>query len=356
MSTEFGNLKIDRLAIHEIFKRNEDKQIITPNYSHACLVLDDEAKSKIASRVVKAMGSNSHSIQMDILKVGEGTVFHYVKPLWNNQVEDEIFLEISKNLAYKLSEAQNTRRVPGGVVVVFEGRVGGNSEKYVGIIKAELHEGFIKEEKEEELSLRYLKDLLLTPQQKLYKVALLINKTGATNVLAENVEAYIFDSNNDTSISAAKATYFYEGFMGCNFQRNKDVLTRDFYNYTKLFIKQEDKLSGSEKVDLVSALYSYLKVDSSPNINIKEFSDRYFVDPEIKDRYFKQMEKNNVPFNNIRKDLSMIKDKLKTRKIKFTNNINLYVPVDEFKHVVEIKESDDTHTLINIKAKVIADN
>lgn len=351
MESKFENFCIDRIIFHKIFKRNADG-IVPPVYNESCEVLESEKKSTLEERIIKAIGNNSKALQMDIVKSGEGSVFKYITPFLASKLEEEKFVTMSKNIADKLVDAQSTRRIPGGVVSVFEGKTGTLSQKYVGIIKAEEDSGFTLEAKNSKMLLKFISDLLLTKNQKIYKVVIIIDNGKDVEVRKpEHVDTYIYDSNNSVANADAKATYFYDAFMGCAFQKSSDFLTKNFYQSTKTFINTSSDILNEKKVDLIGGLYSYLKFNVSPNININDFAETYFDNPVIKDKYSNFMVEKNFPSNDIRKDLSLISSKLKKRKIHFTNCITLEAPVDDFKDIVEIKENEDNSTTILIKAK-----
>lgn len=353
MFGQFEGFCISRIIFHKIFKRDENG-IVPPVYNSSCETLAPKEKSTIEERIVKAIGNNSKALQMDVIKNGEGSVFKYVIPAFVRQLDEAEFIGLSKNITDKLVEAQSTRRMPGGVVAVFEGKTGIHSQRYIGIIKAEEDNGFTLESADSRLLLKFIDDLLLTKNQKIYKVAIIIDKgEGKSTRDPGDVDVYIYDSNNNVAHADARVTYFYDAFMGCTFQKSSEILTRNFYNSTKTFINTSDEISSERKIDLVGALYSYLKFNASPIINVEEFANTYFAEAEIKDKYAKFMEERKIPTNSIHKDLSLISSKLKKRKIRFTNSITLEAPVDDFDRTVVIKENDnDNSTVITIKAKI----
>lgn len=357
MPNAFENFTVSRLIVHEIYKREEGGEIPPSLNSNIC-VLDGNAIRELQSRIIGAIGHDSHSIEMDVIHASEGSVFALVKPFFMETKSDQDFVEMTKCITNNLSRAQGSRTIPGGVVLVFEGTIGVNSGKCIGIIKAEKHGGFTLEHNDQERALRFINDLLLTPQQKLYKIALMLDKLAGLNNerLPENVAVYIFDSNNDKTQSKSAANYFYDGFMGCAFQRKSEIMTRDFFNYTKEYITKKSGLPGDSVVEAMSALYVYLKVNTNLNINVGEFGQQYFADANIRDEYSRFMETKKVPQNNIRKDLTLLANKLKQRKIRFTNNVLLYAPIDNFNINVEIIEKTESHTTMKINGSIQAES
>lgn len=352
MTEQFENLSIDRVIFHKIFKRDING-IVEPKYNKTCEEISGIEKSTIEERVVDVMGKTSKSMKMDIVQTDIGSVFYYISDFFRTERDDMQFIELSKKITQKLVNAQNNRRIPGGVVMVLDGRTGINREHFIGIIKAEEDNGFTTNDiSDGQMTLKYLNNLLLTKNQKIYKVAFIQDKRKDEEIrLPEDVDVYIYDSNNSVNNAEAKATYFYEGFMGCAFPKSSNFVTKDFYTHTKEFVKGYSDFNGEQKMDLFNALYTYMKINVNPVISIKEFSDMYIKDSTAKDNYIKYMSDKKVPSNNIKKDLSLIVSKLKKRRIKFTKNIELTAPAENFRDLIKIEEMEDG-TKIEIKAQI----
>lgn len=357
MANLFENFDINRIIVHQIFKRDESGPK-EPILNTVCTLLSGPGKNELQTRIIEAIGNNSRSIQMDIIYGDEGSTFCYLAPFLRANNTDDEFIEMSKQVTRNLVRSQTTRIIPGGAVVVFEGKTSANSKKCIGIIKAEKHGGFSLEQRSSaQLILKYIGDLLLTPQQKLYKIAMIIDcLEGEDRERSPNdVSTFIFDKDNNASNSNAAAIYFYETFMGCAFQRKSEVLTRDFFNYAKEFITKKAQFDGEQIVDCMSALYVYLKTDTNPNINIREFANTYFPNAEVIDEFSKFMEQKKMPLNNIHKDNSLIKSKLINRKIKFSNSVLLTAPVDRFSENITILEKTLEDTTIKIKGTITSE-
>lgn len=349
----FENLKIDRIILHKIFKRDING-IVPPIFNNKCENMEEIERTTIEERVVKVVGSQSKAIEMDLIKTGEGSVYSSVAPLLEGEKSETDFIEASKKVTEKLVEAQNSRRMPGGIVVLLSGTTGVDENLFVGIIKAEEDNGFTVQNDGSNMSLKFISDLLLTKNQKIYKVAIMVKKDKMNNnVKPENIRTFIYDSNNNVAKLDAKATYFYDAFMGCAFQESSEILTKNFYHYTKEFARIS-KMETGQKMSIYNGLYSYLKYNVKPMISVQEFADMYIGSEEIKDLYFKFMEDKKVPSNSIRKDLKLLSKELKKRKIKFTHSITLEVPEEEFRNYVSITEEGD-QTIITMNAKMMSE-
>ena len=353
MSAILENLAIERLVIHEIYKR-ESTGSVPPLLNEEMTRLEPRGFAELQKRITEAVGNDSHSIEMEFFQTDEGTVYSHIVPFLYSKKNDDDFIAMSHRLTNKLVQCQTTKIIPGGIVLVLQGTTGESCLKYICIIKADKISGFSISTADKATIMHYLNNLLLTEQQKLYKVALLVRKsadeTGPPS--PDDVLVNIFDSNNQKASSDASANYFYELFLGCTFQRKNDVLTRDFYNHTKDFITKKSNLNGEQKVEAMSALYVYLKVRTMPTISVNEFAREYLPTAIMMDSYKAYMTSQKVPTTDIRRDLSMITKKLKRRRIRFTNFVEISAPVDDFKENIQIVSSDENGTMVSIKAAI----
>ncbi|MBU3155199.1 nucleoid-associated protein [Clostridium estertheticum] len=349
---EFKNLKINKIIIHEIFKRNFEKGVVEPKFNHTLSVLDEAGLEVLTERVINAIGNKSNSMEMEIKDSSNDSCVYLINSMLN--CDDETFIKDSQTIAHKLAESQTSRRIPGGVVIVFSGTIGLNNTPITGVIKAEIHSGFTRTitESNEEI-LKYLSDLLLTPQQKLYKIAVFIkNNDGEENnsKLEEKYNVFVYDNNMKKSETKEAALYFYDTFLGSTFKRNSKVITKDFYEGTKEFINILE-ITDEEKIDLNLQLYSYIKSPINASISIEDFSDNSF-EAEVKDSYNDYMVNKNIPTTLIQKDNQYIENRLKQRKIKFFNEISIAGPSENFNNLVKIIGTDDYGTTLKVGGKI----
>ncbi|UTJ06211.1 nucleoid-associated protein [Arcobacter roscoffensis] len=324
---EFTNLNIDRIITHEIFQRNEQREIVTPNISTALTNLDDDGKEELATRIIEAVGKDSKSIEMDIENKEDNSVYSHIKSILENNSQNN-FIEKSANIANNLARAQTARNLPGGIVVVIDGVTSLDENKYVAIIKAELQGGF---QKSNNNTITYVRDLLLTPQQKLYKIGIFMESE--TN---NDLRAFVYDFNMSRSEENGMALYFYDRFLGCKISHTDKYLTSKFYHEAKKFI--DNNFDEEDTLDMHTHLYSYLKSESA-TINVTEFADQYIAE-DIKRNEFNNHLQNVVgkeDFNRtITKDITDIKSKLRIRKVTFSNKVKISAPSEAFDENVQI--------------------
>ncbi|MBS7132440.1 MAG: nucleoid-associated protein [Clostridium sp.] len=342
---DFSNLQIKRIVIHEIFERDTEKKIQEPRYGESLSILDDMGIETLEERIINAIGSESNSMEMEIRNTDNGSCVDIVDRLIT--LDDDEFIEESKKVAYRLAEAQVSRRIPGGVVVVVQGTAGEIVDKnFIVIIKAEIHNGFTRTNN----VLSYLSDLLLTPQQKLYKIAAFLESDIKSQDLDKKYELCVYDHNMKRSETKDAATYFYGSFLGSVFKRNSKIVTREFYEATKEIINIMD-ISDDEKIDLNMGLYTYIKSSVNATISVDEFSNQYIKD-ELRDNYQQAMREKGIPDTAINKDLTFLNSRLKQRRIKFTSEVSITAPSDKFNDSVKVVECSDEKSIIEIIGKI----
>ncbi len=111
---------------------------------------------------------------------------------------DNAFVQISSTLTLKLQHAQLSAAIPGGVVVCIVGTIGNPAHRFAAVIKAERQEGFRKRVRNGQTTLQLIRDLFLTPTQKLYKIGFFVelNRPRANQTPAvADYQAHVYDSN-----------------------------------------------------------------------------------------------------------------------------------------------------------------
>lgn len=351
MSIDIRNMKVNNIISHLIFKRSDDGTIIEPHYSQALITLDDKMKTMINERISGALGKNSKSMEMEIFKHEENTTFDYIKKIMD---DESSIVEHSQALTYKLAESQTSKHFPGGAVIIFKGTIGALNNDFIGIIKAEKHDGLNIIEEGQSITLELLSNLILTPQQKLYKIGIFVKEvSGVMPITHNHFKAVVFDTNMSQGNMFKAAQYFYEVFLGLTHVGNSKKLTNDFYHNTKMFIFEQRDLDDEEKLDIVSALHTYLKTDSRTTINLNDFAEQYFKKPEIKDNFRSYMVSKKIPATDFFKDNELIKNSLKRRKYKFSNNIKIEVPYESIEGKMKVIEQTADKTVIEIYGIII---
>lgn len=354
MANNTEQMLINKVVIHQISKRESKNSVNPPVYNNACSDLDNDTIDALQKRLTNALGNNSHSMKMEIKDVGEESVFQHITKFWLTDENDELFIELSQKLTKLLADAQDSMRIPGGVIVILRGTVTEFNKDFIAIIKAEKHDGFNITEKDGKNLLEYFNNLLLTPQQKLHKIGYFVNNAvRGRNIEKKDVEAYVFDSNTSENSLAAHAAYFYNKFLGLEFRRDADLITNKFYLNTRDFVNVCSNLNTENKILIQSELRNYIESQSIRVINPNDFIRTVVSDGSIIDAYLSFIEEQDIPLQDTRKDIKLVVKALKERKISFQNKIKLLGPTKEFYENVKIVENDNGDTVITIKGKYI---
>lgn len=337
-SMDLVNLTVNRVILHEVFRRGNDQKLVEPEYGDALEVLNQEATDALRDRIVSAMASPARCVPMTISKTGAESMIAHVRFLVDG--DDALYLQTSKAVSKKLAEEQKSRNIPGGVIVVFSGSAGVPAQRLVGVIKAEVHNGFLREKADGKAVLKFLKNLMLTQQTKLYKIGLYIEvDPTAQGDLAAGWTGYVYDETLTMANRYDAAQYFYDGFLGLSFPASSARQTKQFHDLTKGFI-QAMTLPEEEKVVLHNALVTYLKADQKPTVGIVDFAVTYFGDAGLREGYRAHMVASGFPENAVNKDLADVERSLRMRRLNFRNKVRVSGPAEDFDKLVTITPVD----------------
>ncbi|ENN89816.1 hypothetical protein RHSP_80971 [Rhizobium freirei PRF 81] len=346
------NLAINRVCLHEVYQRADSGAVVPPTYGAGLLVLDDRALQAFRSRVSAAFQSSSQCMEMSVRVHGQGSVLaNGVDALATNS---DRFAQHSRLFADALASAQTSRQMPGGLVVVFDGTVGNPAAPFFAVMKAELHEGFVKTN---DLQAQFVSDLFLSPKTKLYKIGIFISDGAHPRpALPEGWSAIVYDSAMTASQRDNAATYFYSGFLGLDIPVNAAQQVRKFFEETKAFIRAAE-LAEERRVDLYNGLYVYLKLDQGNIIQTSRFAETY-MDEDLAEDYLTHMRRVRFPVAAVAKDLSEVAGSLRLRKFKFARSITLSGPPDAVRDLVTVQAIEGEHgatwTQVTIRGRIEA--
>lgn len=331
------HMSISRIIIHQIYRLEPDGVRIPPTQNHEFTNFAPEALETFKARVISALGYDSKAVEMEIVNQENDGLPSIINDMINQENDD--FAVSSYDIAKKLANAQQTKSIPGGIVVVFDGEQGPDRNHFLGIIKAEVHSGYekVKDPETKEISLKFVEELLLTPGTRLYKTAGFFKKSmpgNPSNNLNDNWAVMVSDNQFSKVDGKTAAHYFYSDFLGCGYPQTSARTTKQFYDASKLFIENLD-VSLTRKIELYNALTAYLKLETAPTISAVTFAERYF-DTDTQDAFTAHIRREGLPGTAFTKDLEHIKSKLRMRKIRFNSNIKIIAPSDTFTELVEI--------------------
>ncbi len=305
--------------MHEVFQRRDGPNVVPPSYGKELEVLDTKALTHFGMRITDALSAQSKSIEMRIVKTDDASALGAARRLV--LASDSDFPDVSQHMADSLADAQKSRGIPGGMLLVFDGKVGGDGKPFVGVIKAEMQSGFRRQPTAAKVVTEFLEKIFLTPATRLYKLALFISENPAVTE-STKWRCFVFDSNITAARRENAAVYFYDGFLGCAFPEDGKYETAKFFDLTKEFVRTSVKDRDLRR-DLGDALFSFVKVDQAPTFTSQEFGDAY-LPAELRDPFNKFLDTKKFPTDRaVVRDISEMGGRLRRRKYKFGPDIEL---------------------------------
>src|SRR5262249_45396930 len=127
-------------------------------------------------------------------------------------------------------------------------------------------------------------------------------------------------------------------FLCCVIPQNSAFLTKVFFDHTKTFIKSLD-VPQEKRADLMTGLYTYLKIDNTPTLSVNSFAKNFF-DSGVADDFETFMKGKKFPTNAIQKDITDLQGELRFRKMVFSNSIKFTAPPEAFKDMITVETID----------------
>lgn len=351
---EFTDMIIDRMAAHTIHVRGVGNQKTEPTCSNELIVPDADSADVLQMRLTAALGHKSHGVTMTVSKKDGASFFHKTCSIMG--APDDDFLEMSKQLARDLTDAQTSSRWPGGVLIVISGRVGNPSKPFVAAIKAETDKGFSVVENGGRITLQLVKKMLLSETQRLYKVGMLIERAKVPPGIDGfydpiNYYAFLFDHLLTGNELGKAAAYFYDAFLGLEISLSDSHHTRVFYEKSIAFINACEA-NDIDKYAYREAVRAELR-SQTVSLSLQDFADRTFPE-DLATPFVTKLKDEGFPGRAIVKDTEYIKKSLRRpRNVFFTSGVLIRVPTDQaFKDLVEIGEPADGHTIVKITGAV----
>ena len=344
---DLDNFEITRVAVLHIPTRNKDRSLVEPTGGEILVDLAPSAKDMVGTRIVKALGHDSHGLKADFQVTTVGSVFQNSCEMM--ECTDERFIKLSKVIARQLAVAQQSRPYAKCKLIVMQGTVSNHSWPYVALIKAELQEAL----RENQSVVDHIKDIFMTESQRLYKVGFIhrVSNSSATNGFfnPEHHAVHIYDHLLTGLESRKAAFYFYNQFLGADLAASDKSLTRDFLEKTLEYVNKQN-FPLAKKLDLGEAIRSELR-SQEPSISVAMFATKHFTTEHVP-LYSAFMTKSGFPTHSINKDVEYVKLRLnRRRKATFSSGVQLLMPADR-SDLVEFKGTENGSTIVHIKGTV----
>lgn len=328
----FNNVEIIRAIMHRVnAKAGNNNATVVP--STQLLNLDEDAKQIIKKRLVTAFGRQSKSFELEIERDDANSCFANVNSL--RGADDATFITLSEDIAHLLADSQRQSRIPGGFLMVVH-CLYNNKSLYV-LIKAEPHSALGVSQ----LNVQTIKNIILSPEQKLYKAAYFEQKNAETDNVAltkNDFRVVLFDSIVSSNSSIAQ--YFYKDFLGLTIRGNAELQTSLFYK------KMDDKIwSELDEMQAVTAsdlLRAEIMNKAQLTVNPHEVITS-IIPLENRDSFIEDIIEE-FP-QSFAKNTSLITNKLSNKSILLSENVRITAPLEYFTANVQVEEGENSYVV-----------
>ncbi|MEQ1748092.1 MAG: nucleoid-associated protein [Prosthecobacter sp.] len=335
------NLKLEQVVVHEVITAADLHNKKKPTYGNSTIEMNTEGRQLICDRLVDSIGSASHCEEMLVSDAGAGSPFQSIAGLLDQNPKE--FVSTTASLATRLSEVQTAGSIKEGLGVFLQGTGEHEGEKlrWIAIIKADPDRGLMKVVKGSKITLQYVANLIMGAQQRLLKVAMFVEQIppqkGSPLRDGSDFSIKLYDHLLSNNGRGASAMYFYLAFLGLKPADNSAKQCRLFFEQTREFT---DALStdDAEKVTYRGHLTSYMRSEKA-QISVKDFAETY-LHKDFRRAYTKKMREAKFPDHAVRRDIRLIKSKLKRQSLRFTSKIMLVGPDDAIQKSVLFGEGE----------------
>jgi hypothetical protein len=352
------NLNFEYVAIHVISPKAEGGASAHAVINRNIINLSEEVTDLIKERLSDALGKPQKTFELAIEDKLSTSFFGLCEEL--KDAGKLQFMDNSIRLANRLAESQIAENIPGGYFVFIKAKdMNGQRNAYIAL-KADISVALSLEMDR----IKILNNLFLTKSTKFYKFGLLYERLDS-DYLDHYVEleypndkycAVLFDEQ--FRADSIPAEYFYKEFLGLSIQYNPKIQSKRFFDFTERFIKQ-----NVEHYDEMNEMMHVLKNEVQDNTDLKlqpaDFAQKYFQNPNHSEVYTKEI----LPLlpEEIQKDHTLIKSKLKSIRIEFPNKITIsgnedsmssnFMIITNIDELKDLNPKQESYTIIKIKGK-----
>ena len=343
---KFPDISIDRTIVHRIVRKGELTDHATIEPSENILSLSAEIKEMILKRIHAALRNDYRTFALNINDTTAHSFFAIGQALPG--CTNQEFQENSVVLAENLARQQKSSSIPGGFFVLIQARYGDDGKAMAIAIKAEPHDALRYALNDDGTSrVEMLKSVFLSPSQKLFKIGILFEHEEHTGDEINDIYGcLVYDAQ--FRVENSPAEYFYKEFLGLSTIENAKIQSKRFYEKTQEFTQQLSN-EAHDTGGIREALRLELMNPEEASISPIEFAQQHIPQEDTRTEYLRQVA-DFMP-DSFPKDLSLINQQLKTRKIEFENRVKIVGPEDEFNRSVEILEQSQDHVTIRINAR-----
>lgn len=342
--------------MHHISAKKLTEETATVVYENEIIRVDQNVVETIKTRLTDAAGKESRAFELEIQDDGPGYFYHHCHNI--KTLDDNDFVERTKIIAELLASSQKRNSIPGGYFIFMDAFDENTNLAVYIVIKAEPHKVLLYKNEAGISKIELLDKVFLSPSQKLFKIAILFEKSiplERSPIIANtHFGCFLFDDQFRTD--GHPAEYFYKDFLGFSVGNNAKIQSKRFYDKTEQFII-ENVADYDMKNDLLNSVKLQFNIDQNSILTPSIFAGN--VLPEnLRDLYTSQIIPN-LPSTFV-KDSTLIKSQLTKKKVLFPHNIKITGPNDEFDDHVQMFDGSNAedldinnpeYTIIRIKGR-----
>ncbi len=352
-----SNINIEKIIAHEVIRASE-LNTKTPIYNNSLINLNESGKELVIDRIIDIISPGSHCIDLVAGNLNQGGPFNIITNMLDYDIP--VFIRASQGLAKSLSQSQTAGSIKAGSAIFIKGNAYDNGihSRFIAIIKADSDKGLSREIDNNQITLKYVNDILLGDSSRLIKIALFIENNPPNQPInlgqirnTDDFTIKVYDHLMQNSTAGNASQYFYSTFLKCKIAENAARKTMEFYEITREFINNMD-IEQDQKVEYYYDLISYLRSNDSSIIEPATFARGFLPDVQ-QDNFLEQCERSGLT-GSISKDTRLIKGKLGRQSLKFTSKVTIIAPPEVFNSAVQVTgpAGEDGWTTIKIKGEI----
>ncbi len=315
---------ITKFIIHKVGNKFNDTRNL---FSEKPVVFDEESYKLMLPFLLKSFGSVAESFRFyHHADVNMNEIYNYSKDLFSEGIEDEKFVDISKNVVQHLYEQSNSAQIKSGeVLIAFFEDIEYNEilTQAIGIFKIEHKSEFFQTFVDDDQCIDVMVQKGINTK-KIDKGCLIINSKDDEGYTVLSVD----HNNYDTQ-------YWQKHFLNVKYADDKNSHTQAYIEMCKEFSEEVLKpdFGIREKSNFLAKTIDFFKENDT--VNIHDFKENIFEEDtqkELFDTYKKDFEKERDVLIRNQFHVSDIvvkkqKKKLKT-EIKLDTNIQIKLDID----------------------------
>jgi 37-kD nucleoid-associated bacterial protein len=256
------------------------------------------------------------------------------------------FVLMSQEAARHLFGVQ-TRRNPGGLLVVVSGQLG--AAPCLAILKLEKEQGVrLREETRDgkrTFNLQHLRDLVLSERARVFKVGLFLPDRDSP----DGVAGRVCDTQRGRLSDVAVARFFLVDYLGCRLQRDPQVTTQEFFSTAEQFINE--RVSDPEKQAKYDAALITVMGSAQPIFSPDDFI-RDHLEGDDRRAFRAHLREHEMAARPFPKDTTLIKSALRRVRMAFRGGASVSYPPEALNETVKVITLGENRAKVEIEDTV----